>query len=357
MILKKSKIRIKDIAELANVSVGTVDRVLHNRGGVSEEKLETVMKIIDEIGYTPNLLAKSLASKKNTRMAVLIPEPYNNNNLYWEKPLIGIHQALQEIHDYNVEIQIYKFSELNINSFVNQCKIVLNDNFDGIVLVPSYHEESRLFYEKCKEENIPVIFMDSTLEDVDVLSYFGQNAVQSGYIAAKLMSYGIPKYSKVLIISMANKSAITHHLKKRERGFLDFMRSEGAPYKMQVLSVEINTADIQEPERTLTEIFAENPDIKGVFVTNARVHQTARFIQNIDRGDLFLGGYDLVGENTHYLKEGIIDFLICQRPEDQGYKCIMAMFNYLVKKMPVNKFNYSPIDIVLKENVDFYINF
>ena len=49
---KKKKIRIKDIAQLANVSVGTVDRVLHNRGNVNEEKWEKVMKIINELSYT-----------------------------------------------------------------------------------------------------------------------------------------------------------------------------------------------------------------------------------------------------------------------------------------------------------------
>jgi LacI family transcriptional regulator len=102
---KKKKIRIKDIAQLANVSVGTVDRVLHNRGNVNEEKWEKVMKIINELSYTPNILAKSLASKKIIRIAVLIPEPYNSFNLYLEKPLDGINQAREELSDYNVDVQ------------------------------------------------------------------------------------------------------------------------------------------------------------------------------------------------------------------------------------------------------------
>lgn len=353
---KKPKIRIKDIAEHANVSVGTVDRVLHNRGGVSKGKLEKVMSIIDELGYTPNILAKSLASKKVTRIAVLIPEPYDSNNLYWDKPLEGIHQAMEEFSDYNVEIQVYKFSTLNMKSFLHQSEIILNNNFDGIVFAPSYYDQSLVLFEKCNEKKIPVIFIDSTIEDVDVVSYFGQNAVKSGYLAAKLMSYGIQKNSKVLILSMANKRAITQHLKNREKGFLNFINNEGKSNKIRTFSVEIDTTENQEPDKTLTKIFADNPDIKGVFVTSARVHQVAKYIKKNNRSDLFLGGYDLVGKNKKYLKEGLIDFLICQRPEDQGYKCIMAMFNYLLKKVPVNRINHSPIDIVLKENVDFYMN-
>ena len=55
---------IKDIASLANVSIGTVDRVLHNRGEVNPDTRNRVMSFIEELGYTPNLIAKSLALKK-----------------------------------------------------------------------------------------------------------------------------------------------------------------------------------------------------------------------------------------------------------------------------------------------------
>jgi LacI family transcriptional regulator len=57
------KIRIKDIAEKASVSIGTVDRVLHNRGEVAEETRQQVLNIIAKLGYTPNLLAKSLGDE------------------------------------------------------------------------------------------------------------------------------------------------------------------------------------------------------------------------------------------------------------------------------------------------------
>jgi LacI family transcriptional regulator len=261
---------------------------------------------------------------------------------------------VEELSDYNVEIETFTFSTLDKKSFVSQSELILKGNFDGIVFSPSFHKQSLLFFEKCDQKNIPVIFIDSTIEGVEVKSYFGQNAVQSGYIAAKLMSYGVPKNSKVLLLSMANKMAITRHLKNREKGFLDFFDNAENPKKIKTLAVEIDPTENQEPDKSLARIFAENQDIEGVFVTNARVHQIAKYIhKNIDHS-IFLGGYDLVGKNIKYLNRGVIDFLICQRPEDQGYKSVMAMFNYLLSKVPVNKVNYSPIDIVLKENVDVY---
>jgi len=57
-----------------------------------------------------------------------------------------------------------------------------------------------------------------------------------------------------------------------------------------------------------------------------------------------------------YLGNGSIDFLICQKPEDQGYKATMTMFNYLLTGKRAEKVNFSPIDIIVKENVDNYRN-
>lgn len=60
-----SNIRIVDIAKMAGVSVGTVDRVIHNRGRVSEENRKKVQAILEMVHYQPNLMARSLAAPKS----------------------------------------------------------------------------------------------------------------------------------------------------------------------------------------------------------------------------------------------------------------------------------------------------
>ena len=59
------RITIKDIAQLAGVSKGTVDRVIHNRGEVSEASRQKVLEVAQRIGYKPNIYASLLASQKN----------------------------------------------------------------------------------------------------------------------------------------------------------------------------------------------------------------------------------------------------------------------------------------------------
>ena len=67
-----SNIRIVDIAKMAGVSVGTVDRVIHNRGRVSEENKKKVQAILEMVHYQPNLMARSLASKKQYHFVAML---------------------------------------------------------------------------------------------------------------------------------------------------------------------------------------------------------------------------------------------------------------------------------------------
>ena len=61
-------ITIKEIAEIANVSVGTVDRVIHNRDGVSKKTRDRVQKILTTQNFKINNIARSLAMKKKYNM-------------------------------------------------------------------------------------------------------------------------------------------------------------------------------------------------------------------------------------------------------------------------------------------------
>ena len=88
------KVRLKDIAKLANVSVGTVDRVIHQRGEVAEESYKKVMEIVEKTGYTPNLIARTLGSNKSFTIIAVIPDPAQDE--YWKFADDGVAQAPQQ---------------------------------------------------------------------------------------------------------------------------------------------------------------------------------------------------------------------------------------------------------------------
>jgi LacI family transcriptional regulator len=353
MSATEKKLRIKDIARLANISQGTVDRVLHNRGEVKGETREKILKIIDELGYTPNLLAKSLATRKTIRIFVLVPFS-DNDNRYWNEPLDGLIRAQQEIKDYSAKVEISTYAIDKESEFEQKLSDIIYSAPDGIIFSPHFVDASIRLVEKCRLKNIPVIFLDSNISSSDVIGYFGQNAFMSGYMAARLMSYGITKNTKVLVLKLAKNRASFSHMLKREKGFQAFFY-ENPMFGIETISIEIDLITEDNPEIILTRLLSDEKNITGIFVTNSRAHKIAPILKKIKSDHVLLIGYDLVEESKKYLEDGVIDFLICQKPEEQGYRSVMAMFNHLLLKKPVDRMNYSPIDIIMKDNYQFYL--
>ena len=358
VVLKKyiaHKIGIKEIAIKAKVSIGTVDRVLHNRGEVAENTKQQVLHIINELGYTPNILAKSLASKKSYTIAVLIPE--QSTNKYWGKPLQGIYSAAQEIKKYNFELQIATFDYNNENSFIANADNILKSKPDGFIFAPVYNELSLKLVKKCEKLQIPYVFFDVYIENCANLGYFGQNSMQSGYLAARLMNYSIEKGNKhIYIVKPVIQNAPVYHLNLREKGFLSFFSKNG------INSANLHTLniDISLPSNLYASLdanFSGNQKPSGIFVANSKVHLIAQYISEKNIKDVVLMGYDLLEDNIKFLEKGLIQFLICQKPEEQGYRSVLSLFNYLFLKKPIEKFNFSPIDIIMKENIEYYKNF
>jgi LacI family transcriptional regulator len=349
------RVTIKDIAAMANVSIGTVDRVLHRRGEVNQGTHERVMSFVEELGYTPNLLAKSLALKRSFTIAVLIPHEGNNNS-YWKKPRIGFKSASAELNDFNTKIAVYSYDPAEEKSFVREFNRILSLGPDGLILAPNFHEAAKQLIPKCKALNIPYMFIDNNLDDGMGLAYFGQDALLSGKVAAKLMHYGLPKGATVLILNLARNKAITRHMQRREQGFMSYFEKEVPDHCISTLSKAVDLSRELELSATLQKLLACQPGIAGIFVTNSWAHQVARYLATVGKGRPMLIGYDLIDANLEYMDKGFIDFLICQKPEDQGYKSAMAMFNYLLTGKLAEKINYSPIDIIIKENIDYYKN-
>jgi LacI family transcriptional regulator len=349
------KIGIKDIAKHANISIGTVDRVLHNRGEVSKTTREQVLKIIDELGYTPNLLAKSLSSKIKYTIAVLIPDP--GSNTYWEKPLAGIKAAAREIKKFNFELQIATFNFSDENSFIEKSNEIVDANPSGFIFAPVFYNSSLKVIEKCDQLELPYVFIDVFIENCNNLAYFGQNSIQSGYLAARLMNYALNRGIKhIYIVKPLNPSSPVYHLSLREKGFISYF-SEEKTNQTIIDSIDVDISSLSMLDKSLNAILGNDQESYGLFVANSRVHQVARYFEKKQVKNVVLIGYDLLQENIEFLEKGIIQFLICQKPEEQGYKSVISLFDHLFLKKPVDKLNYSPIDIIMKENIEYYKNF
>ena len=139
----QKRVRIIDIAKKAGVSKGTVDRVIHKRGNVSEKVREKVLKVMEELDYQPNIIASSLAYNRNWRIASLLPRPQEDP--FWQQPKQGIKQAFQSVRDYGVLIESFEFRDADINSFRQEAEKILEGKFDAVLVAPVFYNESHEF--------------------------------------------------------------------------------------------------------------------------------------------------------------------------------------------------------------------
>jgi LacI family transcriptional regulator len=353
---QRSKIRIKDIALLSGVSEGTVDRVIHNRGEVSAKSLEAVNKTLKELDYSPNLFARSLASKKQYRFVCLIPD-YKTGD-YWEGIANSIDLAAKEFENYNVFIDKKQFDQLDASSFAETAESVFLQLPDAVILSPFFRTETLDFVAKLSARNIPFSFFDSMIEDTGFLTYYGQNSFQSGYAAAKLLLENLQDKAEILIIrTQRKKDVVSNQTSNRYKGFLQYIENDGLKEKLKLIDVLLVDNDEDANVNLLREIFAGHHAIKAAITFNSKVYQLAMYLETLQQTDVRLLGYDLLEKNVSYLKQGVISYLIAQRPEKQVYCSIRDMCRELIFKQAVTKINYAPIDILMKENIDYYIDF
>jgi LacI family transcriptional regulator len=343
---------VKEIARRANVSIATVDRVIHNRTGVSEKTKKKINEIIKELDYQPNILASRLASRKIIALAVLLPAVSEETD-FWEAPVKGISRAASEVKKYGVHLTTFYFNLNDKKSFQSQANAILSAEFHGVLLAPSFIEEATAFVDICRQKKIPYVFIDSNIPKAHSLSYIGPHLFQSGYVGAKLLTYRLKENKKVLVVNISTEIDNYNYL-QIEDGFRSYFKDHDQTN--EIIRVDIRDTDYQSVARHLTYVFHLNKEIEAVFVTNSRVFSVASFLQNSQRTNMPLVGYDFLKENIEYLKNGVIDFLICHKPEEQGYRGIMSLYQTLVLGAPVEKIHFMPIDIITRENEAFYLN-
>ncbi len=340
-------ITIKEIARKANVSIGTVDRVLHNRGRVSPETEKRVREIVEKSGYKPNMIARSLSLKRELLFAVLMPMT-NQDSGYWNKSKTGILKAGEDLSPYNVKIKLFYYNKYKESSFRDRFKEVLAADPSGILMAPVLSDAAEELIRGIPQK-IPYLFFDANLLGANNLSFIGQNSYDSGLLAGDLMKMILPRPGSVAAIQPMVKD---NHIRHRIEGFIASIHSEpGLSVKVYIPD---RSGDRLSFQRLLRRLFKEYKTIDGIFVSNALCHYTADYLVEHSLESVKLIGYDLVKRNVHHLQQGVIDFLIGQRPEEQGFEGIHILHRYLAFGEKRESRIFMPLDIVTKQNLKYY---
>ena len=343
------KYTIKDIAKLAGVSKGTVDRVLHKRGKVSLAALEKVNEVLKVIDYEPNLIARNLKNNKIHRISILLPDP--EIDPYWLVCVRGIEDAIQEFKSYNLSIEIFYFNPEKKKSFLKTSETVLKLGTDAVLLPPLVHKETLEVIEKFDANNCIVNTFNNQVESSLVKSFVGQDLFRSGRVAAKLLD-SVADAGQIAIIHIDENYKNAVHMQEKERGFRSyFEEKESSSHSLTKLKLKNPNVEFN-----FNTFLNEHPDLSGIFVTTSKAYQIAKMISEVKGKKISIVGYDLIDENVAYLQQGIIDFIIHQNQKRQAYLGVTSLVEYFIFQKEIPEKILLPINIVNSENADYYID-
>ena len=343
----KKKHTIKDIAKAAGVSIGTVDRVLHKRGKVSEKALKAVTNALKEFDYKPNPIARTLKNNAIYSIKVLIPDP--KKDPYWEPCMEGVNEIIGEFSAFDLEIETHCYDPSNPSSFsmIGE-QLIQTENLNAFLFVPLFEKESNALLEKLDALQILSATFNSSLSSEHVDQHTGQDLYSSGRVGAKLVHSLINQHSKIAIVHIDEAFNNAIHMKQKEQGFNSFFKEIGS-FQIKTLTLNSNEFGSKFPD------FVEQFDSSDAFfVTTSKAYEVAKALKKEGK-KCSIVGYDLLVNNVTCLKTGEIDFLIHQSPKTQASLGLKGLIETLLFGKEIPKKRLLPIDIVNSENVESYL--
>jgi LacI family transcriptional regulator len=341
-------VTVTEIARLSGVSIGTVDRVLHERGRVAPETRDRIRKIIQETGFRPNPLARHLQRNVESRIGFLVPE-LDKESRYWDLIYQGFLSAAEELSAFSFKIELF--------TFVRPDRASLADAFDRMVaadcaawiIAPVMQEEILILLGETGD-SVPYVFVDSSLPGAHPLSTVAQDPFKGGYLAGRLMEMlcrdSGPTGAGRRDYAVVSPYTEAFNLNERIRGFRSWFKGRD---DARVVELVVSEGSARETRSVLDDALETYPDLRGIFVVSAASHKIASYFEGRDRVSII--GYDLVAENVACLRDGRIDCLISQRPQEQARFAMQRLYRLIVHGDRSADYIDIPCDIFLKENI------
>ena len=336
------KVTMKEIAERAGVHPSTVDKVVHHRVGVSDEVRARVQAIINELGYTPNPSGRMLQRQgKVYRISAILVEvdalPYLKK---------GIERGVKEQTGFDIEVSyaVTGFQEAKQQS--EYIVKAVEDKADGIILSPINADCVR----RAIDAGIPVITTDSDIDGSRRTCCVSIDSARASRIAGRLMGQFLNGNGKIAIISSAIETENNnYYVQMREQGFTDFLKVE-YPQIVIVSRVE-SFEDPQITYEKTVQLLAEQPDLRGIYITCGGVAQVGRALIESGRSkDIRVLCYEDYPEIVELMRQGVIDWTLGGEKDEQGALPVKLIMDQLVfGRKPARDQIFTETRILVKE--------
>lgn len=313
---------IKQIADLTNVSRGTIDRVINNRGGVNPETEEKVRAAIEALNYLPNKAGKNLAvRKKNLRFGFILISP-NNYNPFFLDVEKGIRKKATELETFGVRVDIRYTSPTDASTQIESMDYFANNGYNGIAITAV---NSHGIAEKIREvssRGIPVVTSNTDIPDSGRLAYTGSNYYQCGKVAANLLGLITNGCAKVGVITGSENVMC---IAERSLGFKEYLQKHYP--NINYIGAATNTRYDEIENYLITKaLLDEHPEINALYLAAAGVSGACRAVTDSGR-KITVVANDCVLATKELLQQEVIAVTIDQNPIYQGAKPLEILFD------------------------------
>jgi LacI family transcriptional regulator len=338
---------IHKIARLAKVSIGTVDRALHGRAGISEVTRTRVLRIAKELAYTPHPAARILSvGRGRLRIGVCVPQEIR---LYYDHMRAGIEDEARRVSSLGIELVRRPVPGLGTDQGP-QVASLLRKDVGAIILTPGNPALVGQLIDSAEEQNVRVVCITTDAPNSKRSAMVGVDPELSGRLAAELMARFVQPESRVAVIT-GMLSAEEHRLKSDgfRKGYHEDCSNSG--------EVEVLEAHESEDEsyRKTCDLLEQYPDLRGIYVSTVNCLPVCRALEGFGlAGKVALITTDLFGEMIPYLRQRAIHASIYQDPYLQGQTAVRIVVDHLLNRTPIPKSNYLNPGIVLRTNLHLF---
>lgn len=340
------KIALVDVARELGLSIGTVDRALHDRPGVNPMTRAKVLQMARTLGYRPNLAARALSSKKRTRIAAVLPrDPWG----YFESVNEGILEAAQATESAGVEIDSVAYAWMGEGES-ESIEAALQDGISGLIISPGVFEVVRPVIRKASRINIPVVCVATDAPGTERLSVVQTDPAVSGALAAELLGTALAGKGKLAVV-MGSRATMTHL--EILHGFQAMLEAHFP--KLKLAAVLEAQDDPELAYKKTMELMAIEPALAGVYVSTSNSGAVFRALDETGRTKKIpVVTMDLFPEVAERLRQGAVLATIHQRPRKQGREAFRALYGFLNDGVcPPASTSISP-QVIMRGNLDLF---
>ena len=348
LVFKRNRMKppnIKDIARALGVSIGTVDRALHGRPDINPTTRARVLKKAEQMGYRPNVAARSLKLNRTLRIGAFFPEQIAS---FFDPLRSGIRAAASAASGVNLEIVFHSFPRLDKGDVELLSRS--DQKFDGILITPGNPSRIEPALRRLVHRGVAIACVASDAPRSGRLAAVTVDAYTSGAIAADLFSRTIRSAGPLATIT--GELTTVDHAEKL-RGFAA-NAALFAPQLTLLPAVESHESP-REAYQQAKALLSHTPDLQGIYISTANSLPVLRALEETHLlGKVQVVATDLFSELVPYIESGKVLATLHQRPFRQGKTALELLLRYLVEGVSPEPVTRLAPHIVLRSNLGLF---